>query len=60
MGKIKENNLKMVDRDRIYSSSDAVKLMVSCDSVKFDQSVDIAINLLMDKHTLHFYAYVQG
>ena len=48
MGKIKENNLKMIDRDKIYSSSDAVKLMVSCDSVKFDQSVDIAINLGVD------------
>ena len=48
MGKIKENNLKMIDRDKAYSSVDAVKLMISCESVKFDQSVDVAINLGVD------------
>ena len=48
MGKIKENNLKLVDRDRLYSSKEAVDLLVSCEPLKFDQSVDIAINLGVD------------
>ena len=48
MGKIKNNNLKMVDRDKLYGSSDAVNLLMSCEQVKFDQSVDIAINLGVD------------
>ena len=51
MGKVKENNLKMVDRDKLYSSSEAVDLLLSCEPVKFDQSIDIAINLGVDpKH----------
>ena len=51
MGKIKNNNLKMVDRDKLYSSGDAVNLLMSCEQVKFDQSVDISINLGVDpKH----------
>ena len=45
MGKIKDNNLKMVDRDKLYSSNDAVKLLTACEPVKFDQSIDIAVNL---------------
>ena len=48
MGKIKDNNLKMVDRDKLYSSDDAVKLLAACESVKFDQSIDIAVNLGVD------------
>lgn len=48
MGKIKDNNLKMVDRDKLYSSDDAVKLLVACEPVKFDQSIDIAVNLGVD------------
>ena len=48
MGKIKENNLKLVDRDRLYSSKEAVDLLVSCEPLKFDQSVDIAVNLGVD------------
>jgi len=48
MGKIKNNNLKMVDRDKLYGSDDAVKLMTTCEQVKFDQSVDIAVNLGVD------------
>ena len=45
MGKIKEDNLKLVDRDRLYSSKEAVDILVSCKPLKFDQSVDIAVNL---------------
>ena len=48
MGKIKENNLKLVDRDKLYSSKEAIDLLVSCESLKFDQSVDISINLGVD------------
>ena len=48
MGKIKKNNLKLVDRDKLYSSKDAIDLLLSCESVKFDQSVDVAINLGVD------------
>jgi len=48
MGKIKNNNLKMVDRDKIYSSNDAVNLMMSCEPLKFDQSIDVAVNLGVD------------
>ena len=48
MGKIKENNLKLIDRDKLYSSDEAVDLLMSCEKVKFDQSVDIAINLGVD------------
>ena len=48
MGKIKENNLKLIDRDRLYSSKEAIDLLVSCEPVKFDQSVDVAVNLGVD------------
>ena len=48
MGKIKENNLKLVDRNKLYSSKQAIDLLVSCESLKFDQSVDISINLGVD------------
>ena len=51
MGKIKEDNLKLVDRDKLYSSKEAVDILVSCNPLKFDQSVDIAVNLGVDpKH----------
>ncbi len=48
MGKIKNNNLKMIDRDKLYNSNDAVSLLMSCEPLKFDQSVDIAVNLGVD------------
>ena len=48
MGKIKDNNLKLIDRDKLYSSDEAVKLLMSCEKVKFDQSIDVAINLGVD------------
>lgn len=48
MSKIKNNNLKMVDRDKLYSSNDAINLLMSCEPVKFDQSIDLAINLGVD------------
>jgi large subunit ribosomal protein L1 len=48
MGKIKENNLKLVDRNKLYGSKEAIDLLVSCESLKFDQSVDVSINLGVD------------
>ena len=48
MNKIKEHNLKMIDRDKFYNSSDAVDLLLSCQPVKFDQTIDVAINLGVD------------
>ncbi len=48
MSKIKENNMKLVDRDKFYTSIEAVNLLLDCSQVKFDQSVDIAVNLGVD------------
>ena len=48
MSKIKEHNLSMIDSEKVYKSSDAVDLLMSLDKVKFDQSVDVAINLGVD------------
>ena len=48
MGKIKNNNSKIVDRDRLYDSEEAINMMMSFEPLKFDQSVDIAVNLGVD------------
>ena len=48
MSKIKEHNLNMIDSEKVYKSSDAVDLLMSLNKVKFDQSVDVAINLGVD------------
>ena len=48
MNKIKEHNLKMIDRDKSYNSTDAIDLLISCQPVKFDQTIDVAINLGVD------------
>ena len=44
-------NIKKVDRDKEYSIDEAVDLLSSFDRVKFDESVEVAINLGVDpKH----------
>ena len=48
MGKIKESNMKLVNRDKSYTSKEAIEIMMSCSPFKFDQSVDIAVNLGVD------------
>ena len=48
MGKIKESNMKLVNRDKSYSSQEAIEILMSCSPFNFDQSVDIAVNLGVD------------
>ena len=48
MGKIKESNMKLVDRDKSYVSKEAIEILMSCNPFNFDQSVDIAVNLGVD------------
>lgn len=48
MGKIKESNMKLVDRDKSYTSKEAIEILMSCSPFNFDQSVDIAVNLGVD------------
>ena len=48
MGKIKESNMKLVNRDKSYTSKEAIEILMSCSPFKFDQSVDIAVNLGVD------------
>ena len=44
-------NIKKVDRDKEYSIDEAADLLSSFDKVKFDESVEVAINLGVDpKH----------
>ena len=45
------NNFKKVDRDKSYSVEEAVEILSGFESSKFDESVDLAINLGVDpKH----------
>ena len=48
IGKRHKENLSNCDRDLEYGLSDAVSLMKSFSSTKFDESVDVAINLGVD------------
>ena len=41
-------NLNKVDRDKFYNTDEAIDLLISCQPVKFDQTIDIAINLGVD------------
>ncbi len=46
-----KENQKSVDRDKIYSVGDAIGLLKDSKKVKFDESVDLAVNLGVDpKH----------
>ncbi len=42
------NNFKTIDRDSIYSLSDAVSLIKKTSPAKFDETIDICINLGVD------------
>ena len=42
------NNFKTIDRDSIYHLNDAVKLIKKSSPVKFDETIDICINLGVD------------
>ena len=46
--KIIIENLNKVDREKNYDTSEAIDLLISCQPVKFDQTVDISINLGVD------------
>jgi large subunit ribosomal protein L1 len=52
-GKKLRESEKKVDRDRAYPLEEAVKLLKEASYAKFDESVDIAINLnILQKHTV--------
>ena len=40
--------MKLVDRDKSYTSKEAIEILMSCSPFNFDQSVDIAVNLGVD------------
>ena len=42
------NNFKTIDRDSIYHLNDAVKLIKKSSPAKFDETIDICINLGVD------------
>ena len=41
-------NLKLVDREKVYSSGEAIDILMSSKSPKFDENIDLAINLGVD------------
>tara|TARA_B100001250_G_C19768570_1_gene775964 strand:- start:738 stop:1418 length:681 start_codon:yes stop_codon:yes gene_type:complete len=51
MAKRCENNIKMVDRLKLYDISEAVSILKKTAPAKFDETIDLAINLGVDpKH----------
>ena len=42
-------NLNKIDREKLYDTNEAIDLLIECQPVKFDQTIDIAINLLFIK-----------
>ena len=48
MGKRIVNAYKNLDKDQVYSLKDAVKIVKENAKAKFDETVDIAINLGVD------------
>jgi large subunit ribosomal protein L1 len=48
LGKKRESAFKRVDRLQKYKVADAMKLVKGCKTSKFDESVDVAINLSVD------------
>ena len=40
--------VKLVDRDRLYTMDEAVDLLMKTHTVKFDQTVEIHLNLAID------------
>tara|TARA_B100002051_G_scaffold227679_1_gene223875 strand:+ start:54 stop:740 length:687 start_codon:yes stop_codon:yes gene_type:complete len=43
-----KNNFKAIDREMIYSLDDAVKTIKSSSPVKFDETIDLSVNLGVD------------
>ena len=41
-------NLKLVDREKLYSSDEAIDILMSSKSPKFDETIDVAVNLGVD------------
>ena len=41
-------NLKLVDREQLYSSDEAIDILMSSKSPKFDETIDLAVNLGVD------------
>ena len=41
-------NLKLVDREQLYSSDEAIDILMSFKSPKFDETIDVAVNLGVD------------
>ena len=41
-------NLKLVDREKLYSSDEAIDILMSSKSPKFDETIDLAVNLGVD------------
>tara|TARA_Y100000768_G_scaffold367261_1_gene330187 strand:+ start:1280 stop:1966 length:687 start_codon:yes stop_codon:yes gene_type:complete len=41
-------NLKLVDREQLYSAEEAIDILMSSKSPKFDETVDVAVNLGVD------------
>ncbi|MCP4502577.1 MAG: 50S ribosomal protein L1 [Deltaproteobacteria bacterium] len=48
LGKKREAAFARVDREKRYTAEDAVKLLKGCKTSKFDESVDVAVNLGVD------------
>jgi large subunit ribosomal protein L1 len=48
LGKKREAAFARVDRNKRYKIEDAVKLVKGCKTTKFDESVDVAVNLAVD------------
>ena len=42
------NNFKAINREMIYSIDEAVKLIKSCSPAKFDETIDLSVNLGVD------------
>ena len=40
--------LKLVDREKLYSSDEAIDILMSSKSPKFDETIDVAVNLGVD------------
>lgn len=52
-GKKYKDAFSKIEKERLYSLEDAVKLLKDCTYVKFDESIEIAINLnILQKHTV--------
>jgi len=43
-----KKNLEMINRDKNYTADEAIDLLLSCNQVKFDQTIDLTINLGVD------------